>query len=83
MLNDAKLRAKWIKSLGYFSIIIGDLVGFCGLGVALGYWLWKKWNAPIWTLPLTSSLGLGIAMYRLYKMMQKEVDETDRENGDR
>jgi hypothetical protein len=64
----------WMRSLGYFSAIMGDLAGFTGAGVALGYFAWKKWNAPWWVILVTTMAGLSISMYRLYKMTQRDID---------
>ena len=64
----------WMRSLGYFSLIIGDLVGFTGAGIALGYFAWKKWNAPWWVILLSSVSGLTLSMYRLYKVTQKDFE---------
>jgi hypothetical protein len=64
--------SNWKRSLGYFSVIIADLAGFTGLGVGLGYFAWKKWNAPWWVLLLTSTAGLSLAFYQLYRMMLKD-----------
>ena len=61
-----------MRSLGYFSVIVGELVGFTGTGVAVGYFAWAKWGAPWWVLLLTSLAGLTLSMYRLYRMTQRE-----------
>jgi RsiW-degrading membrane proteinase PrsW (M82 family) len=68
-----KDRAQWLRSLGYLSIILGDIVGFTGVGVGIGYYTWKKWNAPWWVLLLTSMGGLTLSFYRLYKMTQRDT----------
>lgn len=64
----------WMRSLGYFSLIVGDLVGFTGAGIGIGYYAWTRWNAPWWVLLLTSLAGLSLAMYRLYKMTQRDME---------
>jgi hypothetical protein len=72
--GDKDLRAKWLRSLGYFSIIVGDLVGFSGAGVGLGYWLWKEHQMPWWIVLICSIAGLSISMYRLFRLTQRDVD---------
>lgn len=64
--NDS--RPEWVRNLGLFSVIVVDLIGYTGAGIALGYLVWKKWNAPWWVLLLTSLAGLGLAMYRVYQL---------------
>jgi hypothetical protein len=62
----------WVKGLGLFSVIVGDLLGFTGAGVGIGYWAWKKWGAPWWVLLLTTTAGLGLAMWQMYRVSQRE-----------
>ncbi len=62
-----------LKKLGLFAVIIGDLVGCTGAGVGLGYLAMTKWNAPWWVLLLSTSAGLSVAFYQLYKVSQKEL----------
>lgn len=62
-----------LKKLGLFAVIIGDLVGCTGAGVALGYFAWTKLQAPWWVLLLSTSAGLILAFYQLYKISQKEL----------
>lgn len=66
--------SNWMRSLGYFSIILGDIAGYTGAGVGLGYLAWKKWNAPWWVLLLSSMAGLALAFYRLYRLTVRDVD---------
>jgi hypothetical protein len=61
-----------LRRLGLFAIIIGDLVGCTGGGIALGYLAMTKWHAPWWVLLLSTSAGLSVAFYQLYKVSQKE-----------
>jgi hypothetical protein len=65
-------EANWQKSLGYFSVVLGDLAGFTGGGVGLGYLAWKKLGAPQWVILITSLVGLGLAFYQLYRRMLKD-----------
>jgi hypothetical protein len=62
----------WVKGLGLFSVIVGDLLGFTGAGVGIGYWAWKKWGAPWWVLLLTTTAGLALAMWQMYRVSQRE-----------
>ena len=62
-----------LKKLGLFAVIISDLVGYTGAGIAFGYFAWTKWGAPWWVLLLSSLLGLGTAFYKLYQLSQREL----------
>lgn len=64
----------WIRSLGLLSVMVVDLVGYTGGGVAIGYLAWTRLHAPWWVLLLTSLSGLWLAMYQLYRLSKKEVD---------
>jgi F0F1-type ATP synthase assembly protein I len=66
-------RPPWARSLGLFSVIIADLVGYTGAGVGIGYLAWKKLGAPSWVLVVTSLAGLSLAMFRLYQRSSKEL----------
>ncbi len=59
------------RQIGLFVVIIGDLVGFTGLGVFLGYVAWKKWGAPGWVLLITTTTGLVLACFRMYRIARK------------
>ena len=74
MKKDDDSQAEWMRSLGYFSIIVADIAGYSGAGIAIGYFAWKKWNAPWWVLLLTSTAGLTFSFYRLYKMTQRDME---------
>jgi hypothetical protein len=67
--------SSWMRSLGYFSIIVGDIAGYTGAGVGIGYLAWKKWGAPWWVLLLTSVTGLTLAFYRLYRLILKDESQ--------
>jgi hypothetical protein len=73
MKNDEDSQAQW-RSLGYFSIIIGDIAGFTGAGIGLGYLAWKKLGAPWWVIMPTSMAGLVLAFYRIYKLTQRDME---------
>lgn len=60
-----------LKKLGLVAVIIGDLVGFVGVGIGVGYYAWSHWGAPWWVLILSSSAGLILAFYQLYQVSQK------------
>ena len=70
-------KAAWVKNLGLFSAIVGDMIGCTGAGVGLGYFAMKKWNAPWWVLFITTTAGLVLAMVRLYRISQL----SDGQNG--
>ena len=56
----------WVRQLGLFSVIVGDLVGYTGAGVALGYLAQTKLHFSWWVMPITSLVGLCLSMYRIY-----------------
>jgi hypothetical protein len=66
--DDNKLR-----KLGLFTVIVGDLMGYTGAGIGIGYLAWTKWGAPWWVLLLTSVAGLVLAFYQVYQVSQKEL----------
>ena len=61
-----------LKKLGLFAVVVGDLVGLTGAGIAVGYLAWTKLNAPWWVLLLCVTTGLSLAIFQLYKISQKE-----------
>jgi F0F1-type ATP synthase assembly protein I len=73
--NDPDSDATWLKSLGYFSIIIGDIAACTGIGVGLGYLAMSRWGAPWWVLMFSSMAGLVLAFYRLYRMTMRDAAE--------
>lgn len=62
-----------LRKLGLFAVIVGDLLGYTGAGVGLGYFAWSRWGAPWWVLLLTTSLGLILAFYQLYRVVRKDL----------
>jgi len=63
-----------LKKIGLLSFIVGDLLGYTGAGVGLGYLAWKKLNFPWWVLLITSLLGLVLAFIKIYQISKKELD---------
>ncbi|MBI2711730.1 MAG: hypothetical protein HYX41_02540 [Bdellovibrio sp.] len=57
-----------LRKLGLFMVIVGDLVGYTGVGTALGYLAWTKAGAPWVVLLLGATAGLGLAFYKIYKI---------------
>lgn len=72
-LNQSPGPGRELRKLGLFTAVMTDLIAYTGAGIGIGYFLWKKWNAPWWVLLLTSILGLSWAFFRLYKLSQKEL----------
>ena len=66
------------KSLGLFSVIVGEFVGFIvGRGVESGY-LFEVLGRPWWVLLLTSLRGVGgRRLYRLDDIASKRMELTD------
>lgn len=65
-------RDRILRNLGLFSVIISDLIGYTGAGIAIGYFAWSRWGFPWWVLLVTSLAGLTMAFYRLYKFSQRD-----------
>lgn len=70
----------WARSLGLFSVIVSELVGFTGVGIGVGYWAWSRWGAPWWVLLLTSMAGLIGAFYRIYLFSMRVEKRNEEEN---
>ena len=73
MKDEDESKAQW-RSLGYFSIIVGDLAGCTGAAIGFGYFAWKKLGAPWWIIPPLSMAGLALAFYRIYKLTQRDME---------
>jgi len=67
-----KDRQKMWRDLGLFSVIVTDLLGYTGAGLAIGWFLWKKWGTPMWLMAVLSVLGLCLAMLRIYKIVKSD-----------
>jgi hypothetical protein len=74
LMEDKKPQPSWVRQFGLFSVIVADLAGYTGAGIALGYLAWKKLGAPWWVLPLTSLIGLTLAMVKLHRMSRKDME---------
>jgi F0F1-type ATP synthase assembly protein I len=86
-MSEKDSKRNWLKSYALFSLVVADLIAYTGIGVGIGYWAYKSWNAPWWVPLLTSLAGLISAFYRLLKLLEKadesEKDEVSEEfNGD-
>ncbi len=57
-----------LKKWGWVTAIVGDCVGFTGAGFGLGYWWVKQFHAPSGCVLITTFLGFGVAMVRLYQL---------------
>jgi len=60
-------QSNW-RDLGLFSVIIGEIIGYAGVGAGLGYLAVKKWGFPGWTIALTTMAGLTLAMVQIYRL---------------
>jgi F0F1-type ATP synthase assembly protein I len=66
-------KSRGLKNLGLFAVIVGDLMGYTGAGIGIGYLAWVKLGAPWWVLLVTTLAGLGLAFYRVYQVSQREL----------
>jgi hypothetical protein len=65
-----------LRDFALFGLIVGELLGYTGAGIGLGWWLWKKQGFPVWVLLLTSVAGLILAMMQVARLSRKsEHDE--------
>ena len=63
-----------LKKLGLLTLIVGDLLGYTGSAVGLGYLAWQKLKLPWWILLVTTLLGLFLAFLKIYQISKKELD---------
>ncbi|NBU20568.1 hypothetical protein EBS43_03995 [bacterium] len=63
-----------LKKLGLLTVIVGDLLGYTGAGVGLGYLAWQKLKLPWWVLLVSTLAGLFLAFFRIYEISKKELD---------
>lgn len=66
-------KESWVKGVGLFGVITGELLGASFVGIGTGYLLWKKVGLPWWSLLVCSLVGLGVAFYRLYLISQRNL----------
>ncbi|OFZ79903.1 MAG: hypothetical protein A2583_06465 [Bdellovibrionales bacterium RIFOXYD1_FULL_53_11] len=67
------MEKDWVKKFGLASVMMVDILGYSGAGVGIGYLAWNKLGWPWWVILLTSTAGLVLAMYRLYRMFIREM----------
>lgn len=79
--KDPKSDAAWLRSLGYFSIIIGDIAACTGIGIGIGYLAMHRWGAPWWVLMISSMAGLVLAFYRLYRMTMRDAAKEEKDKS--
>ena len=72
LMGEQESPNTWVRKVGLLGVIVVDLLGYSGAGIGIGYLLWKKLGMPWWVLLLTSMAGLSLAMYRLYRMAEKD-----------
>lgn len=65
-------RSSIIKKTGLIGTIIVDTVGYSGAGLAIGYFAWDRFGLPWWVLLISSVAGLGLAIYKLYRLSKKD-----------
>jgi F0F1-type ATP synthase assembly protein I len=65
-------KEPWVKAVGLFGVIVTDIIGYTGAGFAIGYFAWKKAGFPEWFPLIPTMLGFGLAMYKLYRLSQKQ-----------
>lgn len=78
--SDPGRQKAWIRDLALFSVIVSDILAYTGAGIGVGYFAWKKLGAPGWVIAVTSTAGLAMAFFRIYKMSKRTNEETDRKS---
>ena len=68
-------RQKMLRDLGLLSVIIADLLGYTGAGLAIGWYAWKNWGAPMWLMAVLSLIGLILAMVKIFKITKMDWDQ--------
>jgi hypothetical protein len=71
----AKERSAMLKSIGLLGVITSEILVCTGLGGGLGYLAWARLGLPIWLIAVGGIAGLGLAMFRLYRVTQKDVQD--------
>jgi hypothetical protein len=71
-MNEPDQKPEWARSLGLFTVIVSELLGLTGAGVAAGYLGWKKLGLPGWFAPLMALAGFGLAIMQVYRVSKKE-----------
>jgi len=71
-----------LQQFGMFGIVLGNFVGAGGVGIGLGWLLWKKAGFPWWTILVMSLLGLYAASYQVIRY-QREMNRRVEKQGER
>ena len=71
-MSEHRERPEWVRDLGLFMVVVSEVMTSTGLGLALGYYLWKKSGFPAWTGVVSSLAGLALAMFRVYRFTQRK-----------
>ena len=66
--------APWVRQFGLLGVVVASLVGYTGGGFGLGYLAHRYWGTPILIAVFTSLAGFVLAMYRVYKMFEKDME---------
>lgn len=74
-------KAKWAQSLGLFSLIVSELVGFTLGGLALGYGAHSYFGWPVWLAAITGLVGFSLGLYQVVRLSKKYLENEDPGNG--
>ncbi len=61
-------KSEQIRRLALFSRVLGELVFLTGLGLAVGFYVWTQWGAPMILVPILSIAGFVLSIYRIYQL---------------
>jgi|GEM_PF-3797922 len=64
-------KPSWVRDLGIFGLVLTEVLGWTGAGMAIGYLSWKYGPVPMWITPVLALGGLVIALMRVYRAGKK------------
>jgi len=85
MRDEKKQRHELFKSLGFLSSVGISMVASTMIGLAMGWWLDKKFDTNPWFTLIFLGLGVVSAFRNVYILTDRELrrqKEEDREDGD-
>ena len=62
---------EWAKNLGLFSIIIGEIIGYTGAGVGIGYAAHHFAGGPVWLMAPGGVIGLALAFWQINRISRR------------
>jgi len=82
MNNKNKASNEWYQAIGLISMISFELVITTGAGAALGYYLYKHYNAPQSLVLVTTLLGFTLGLFWVMRLL-KQYGKNSRHDAER